>query len=113
MKETIFVQLCSQKAGNEDVISTAESSLKMSDLESEYDSEPDNELQDTRSLKYFLRIQINRNRQKLIVIIAESAYIEPVCERFNMMDVESMATPMNRETKFYKLQNNDKFIDST
>ena len=71
------------------------------------------EMKNMRELKYFLDMQIHRNRKERTLTITQSGYIGAILERFQMMNAKSMTTSMTIDIKLYKSNENDEILNST
>jgi len=71
------------------------------------------EMKDVGKLKYFLGMQIHRNRKERTLTITQSGYIGAILERFQMMDAKPMTTPMATGIKLYKPNEDDEILNST
>ncbi len=71
------------------------------------------EMKDVGELKYFLGMQVHRNRKETTLTITQSEYIEAILERFQMTDTKPMITPMASGIKLYQPTEDDEILNST
>ena len=69
------------------------------------------EMTDVGELKYFLGMQVHRNRKERTLTITQSGYIGAILERFQMTDAKPMTTPMATGTKLYKPTEDDEILN--
>ena len=60
------------------------------------------EMKDSGELKYFLGIQVLRNRKEKRIQLAQSGYTRQILERFDMESSKPMSTPLATGTKLIK-----------
>ena len=60
------------------------------------------EMKDLGELKYFLGMQVHRNRQKRQIHINQSGYINTVLEKFGLLECNPVSTPIATGTKLCK-----------
>jgi hypothetical protein len=71
------------------------------------------EMTDVGELKYFLGMQVHRNRKERTLTITQSGYIGAILERFQMRDAKPMTTPMATGTKLHKPTEDDEILNTT
>ena len=69
------------------------------------------EMKDLGELKYFLGMQVYRDRMKRQIHINQSGYIKTILERFNLLDCNPVSTPIATGTQLRKSTQDDNIID--
>ena len=69
------------------------------------------EMKDLGELKYFLGIQVHRNKERKLIHINQSSYNRTVLERFGMMDSKPMNTPLPGGARLIKATATDVLTD--
>ena len=65
------------------------------------------EMKDMGELKYFLGIQVLRNRKHRQIHISQSGYINSILERFSLLECNPVSTPIAAGTKLQKAKPDD------
>ena len=60
------------------------------------------EMKDLGNLRWFLGMEITRDRKAGIIRLSQEQYIKKVLERFNMVDCKEAATPLDPSIKMSK-----------
>ena len=71
------------------------------------------EMKDLGDLKYFLGIQVNRDRSRKLIHIHQAGYINMILERYGMQNSNPAKTPLSAGTKLVKAEVDDVLTDST
>ena len=66
------------------------------------------EMKDLGELKYFLGMQVHRNREERQI---QSGYINSILEKFGLLDCNSVSTPIATGTRLLKSTEDDKLMD--
>jgi len=69
------------------------------------------EMKDLGELKYFLGIQVHRDKERKLIHINQSSYNRTVLERFGMMDSKPMNTPLPGGARLIKATATDVLTD--
>ena len=72
------------------------------------------EMKDIGELKYFLGIQVLRNRRHQQIHVNQNGYINLIPERFSLLDFNPVSTPIATGTKLKKAKPDDnKLMDDS
>jgi Reverse transcriptase (RNA-dependent DNA polymerase) len=69
------------------------------------------EMKNLEELKYFLEIQVHRDRKRKIIHINQSDYSRIILERFDMQNSKSASTSLSSDTHFIKTTTADILVD--
>jgi hypothetical protein len=69
------------------------------------------EMKDLGELKYFLGIQVQRDRQAQTITINQHGYINMILKRFGMSESNAVSTPIATGTKLIKAMEDNELVD--
>ena len=69
------------------------------------------EMKDMGMLKYFLGMQVHRDRANRQIFIHQTSYINSILEKFDMANCNPFTTPMATGTVLYKATEKDKVLE--
>ena len=68
------------------------------------------EMEDKNEVHFILGMQVIRDRRNRVLTIDQRAFISSILERFNMADCKPVATPLEPDTKYEKLTEDEDVV---
>ena len=84
----------------DDLIIFGKDMASINDLKAQLNEEY--EMKDLGELKYFLDIQIHRDRERKIIHISQSGYNRTILERYGMQNSKPASTPLSTSARLVK-----------
>jgi len=93
----------------DDIIIFGKDMTSVNDLKAQLNDEY--EMKDLGELKYFLGIQVHRDKERKIIHIGQPGYIRTILNRYGMQDSKPANTPLSSSTRLTKATATETLVD--